>query len=707
MRDRGPGRGVPRGGAPAATLSAGAAPPCRVPGARLCGQAWSAATLGAVLRRAELRCLRGQLAVLLREHLLLTEERVLLGGRSVLEGRSTGVLALLLLTQPLIDRATVLLAELSVLLAELLAVLVLLAELLAVLVLLIELSILLIELLALLAVRTTVAAVSVRLAVLLHIAGTRAGPHSGGAAAGVLRQRSIVNGTGCPAAVARGALAVDVACGLHAVRVEAVLLDALILDAVPLDTVPLDTVVLGHSIGLTSEAILAEGVLLIALDAIRLAVLGMIRLAEIGAVTLTAVVSEAVVAHAVTLCVTGVGRAARVQPRGGPAGRPGAVRTGAGGRPVLGPAVLHAVVVVAAVGESSGSDTCTCAGRAGCGSGTYAVTLLAPLLGSGTIERLLGAAAGVVAHAVLFGAVLRGRCGRIAIDTVLRAHPAAVMAGPVMLDPLGVLSAISAISTLRHAGLGSPAAGGLLVVAVLTDMILTDVVLTDMILTDAVLTDMILTDVVLCDVILTDVVATGMVPVIVVVVAGGESPGACTGACTGGTGCCGGPGPVAVPSAVIGGVPMRGLLDGSLVPTAAAVLAAGAVVIVRGVGVKAVRLGQTLLDRAAILVDRSALLLGLGATALSGDLLLLRLLGLALGVQAGPIGLELGLARLQVAVLDHLLLLLRLVPDLGRTPAVLLLLLLLLALRGGASHHDQNEQDDQHQNDDADDGGCG
>lgn len=157
---------------------------------------------------------------------------------------------------------------------------------------------------------------------------------------------------------------------------------------------------------------------------------------------------------------------------------------------------------------------------------------------------------------------------------------------------------------------------------------------------------------------------------------------------------------------VVRGVRRSGLRAARVVPC---VLRGPAAVLGRGLGVRveAVGLGLLGLDPFALLVDLGALPLGLGLTALGRELLLLGLLGLALGVQAGTISVELRLARLQVALLDRLLLLLGLLADLGRSSAVLLLLAGLLALRSRHAQGDQNDQDDQDGDDDPDDDGGG
>ncbi len=126
-------------------------------------------------------------------------------------------------------------------------------------------------------------------------------------------------------------------------------------------------------------------------------------------------------------------------------------------------------------------------------------------------------------------------------------------------------------------------------------------------------------------------------------------------------------------------------------------------VAVRAVRIQTIRLGATILQRGALLIHGGALAIDLVALTLRRQLLLLGLLGLALGVQASPIGLDLLLPHGQVALGDLVLLLLGLIADLGRPTAVLLLLLGLL-LRRGDARGDQcdHEQDHDHHDDDQD-----
>src|SRR5690625_3423464 len=124
-----------------------------------------------------------------------------------------------------------------------------------------------------------------------------------------------------------------------------------------------------------------------------------------------------------------------------------------------------------------------------------------------------------------------------------------------------------------------------------------------------------------------------------------------------------------------------------------------------GLGIETVSLGETLIDSFALLVDRGPLLVRLGLTPLSSDLLLLGLRGLVLGIQARAVGLELGLRGPQVTLLDRLMLPLGLLPQLGRAVPV------LLVLPGAApppqhhAEHDQQCHDDQDGHGDRDDGG--
>ncbi len=126
---------------------------------------------------------------------------------------------------------------------------------------------------------------------------------------------------------------------------------------------------------------------------------------------------------------------------------------------------------------------------------------------------------------------------------------------------------------------------------------------------------------------------------------------------------------------------------------------------IRSVRVEAIGLGETLIHSAAILFDGGTLLVRIGPTTLGGDLLLLRSLGLLLGVEPSTIGLELALLGLQIAFLNCLFLLLRLFTQLGGAPTILFLLLRLAALGRQRAQHDQNDQDDQDQHDDPDE--CG
>ena len=128
-----------------------------------------------------------------------------------------------------------------------------------------------------------------------------------------------------------------------------------------------------------------------------------------------------------------------------------------------------------------------------------------------------------------------------------------------------------------------------------------------------------------------------------------------------------------------GGVPAVAMAGAMVVSARGARVVVGAVS-VAGIRVEAIRLGELLLDGAALLLDLGALPRGLGVSALGRDLLLLGLLGAALRIETGALGLELRLPRLQVALLDGLLLLRGLLAHLrGAPPVGLLLLRLALA----------------------------
>ena len=128
-----------------------------------------------------------------------------------------------------------------------------------------------------------------------------------------------------------------------------------------------------------------------------------------------------------------------------------------------------------------------------------------------------------------------------------------------------------------------------------------------------------------------------------------------------------------------GGVPAVAMAGAMIVSARGARVVVGAVSVV-GIRVEAIRLGELLLDGAALLLDLGALPRGLGVSALGRDLLLLGLLGAALCIETGALGLELRLPRLQVALLDGLLLLRGLLAHLrGAPPVGLLLLRLALA----------------------------
>ncbi|WP_157697079.1 hypothetical protein [Brachybacterium avium] len=114
-----------------------------------------------------------------------------------------------------------------------------------------------------------------------------------------------------------------------------------------------------------------------------------------------------------------------------------------------------------------------------------------------------------------------------------------------------------------------------------------------------------------------------------------------------------------------------------------------------------------MLDLGTLLLGRDALLLRLGPAALGRDLLLLGLLRPLLGLQSGAVGLQLGLAHLEVALLDGRLVRFRLVAQLRGPLSVGLLLSGLPALGGHHPESDQDDQDDEHHNDDPDDDGCG
>lgn len=126
---------------------------------------------------------------------------------------------------------------------------------------------------------------------------------------------------------------------------------------------------------------------------------------------------------------------------------------------------------------------------------------------------------------------------------------------------------------------------------------------------------------------------------------------------------------------------------------------------IRSIGVETIGLGETLIHSAAILFDGGTLRVRIGPTTLGGDLLLLRSLGLLLGVEPSTIGLELALLGLQIALLNRLFLLLRLFTQLGCASTILVLLLRLAAFGRQRAQHDQDDQNDQDQHDDPDE--CG
>lgn len=369
--------------------------------------------------------------------------------------------------------------------------------------------------------------------------------------------------------------------------------------------------------------------------------------------------------------------------------------------------------------------------------------------GSGRSGRAGAAVVGALRRSALGACRFRRAIRRIAGQRLLirRARGAAPVARAELVGLVGDPavasgSSLAALLATETVGLATieVVVIGTEAVAALTGAILRDPVLTvagavmaDTVPVGAVVHGAVTAGLVADGLVATDVPGSGRVALVAVAVAGGRSGSR---ARTGHAGSTGDSGPgaavlaavvartvgvdpvvispvvidaVVVRTAMIHAVVVRTVVTGGAV-IASAVSAVAAVVVGRrvvDVRVQAVGLGALLLHAAALLLDVGPLALGLGATALGRDLLLLGLLGLPLGLQTGAIGVELGLTSLQIALLDRLLLVLRLLPELRSTLPIGLHLAGLLALRGPHAEGDQDDQDDEHQHDDPDDERCG